>query len=166
LAEALITFSLNRTWQDATDLTERLQEGLTDARDKITILLNNPASLRGAAMIGAGMDGEARLMHNLFYTPPIIGQMFDAPAIHLMEPTDSVSIQFLDEHTLKVSLTRPGTFWQYGPDVARSISMEPFTISVDDPDCCYTLSLTYHPSQYRLLYQYRGQWRELAFPKQ
>ncbi len=161
IIQVLPTLNLNQTWQESTRLTDQLQTLLTDAPDQITILLNNPASLRGAPMIGAGEDGEAKLMHNLLYQSPIRGKMYDAPAANLLNATDSISIQWLDGSTLKVSLTQPNTFWQYGQDVAHSFSNEYFSVDVADPNCCYTLRLTKPVSQYRLLYQHAGTWQIL-----
>lgn len=159
LAQMLFVLGLNRTWRESNLLTERLEKGLPDAPDRITILLNNPASLRGALMIGAGQDGEAKLMHTLFYGP-MVGKVHDAPAQNLLCSTDSTSIRPLDSQTIKVSLTHPGAFWQYGTDVARSFATDDFSIDVIDPDCCYILHLSKAIDKYQLLYQQNGIWHE------
>lgn len=164
LPGAALTFSLNQIWQRSERMTRALQEGLSDAPDKITILLNNPASLRGALMIGAGNDGEARLMHNLFYQPRIAGRMYDAPAQNLLSLHDCIRIEPIDSQTFRVVLTQPGSFWQYSTDVAHSFSNADFSVDVEDADCCYTLRLTQPARRYRLLWQQGGKWREFKLP--
>jgi hypothetical protein len=163
LPAAALTFFLNEIWQRSQRMTHALQQSLSDAPDKITILLNNPASLRGALMIGAGSDGEARLMHNLFYRPAIRGVMYDAPAQNLLGPGDSVRIEAIGDRSIRVSLTRPGAFWQFSTDVAHSFSTPDFSVLVKDPDYCYVLRLTRPAEHYRLLYQQGGQWRHFTF---
>jgi hypothetical protein len=163
IMQMLGTLRLSLTWRQSAELTDRLQSTLTDAPDKVTILLNNPASLNGAAMIGAGSDGEARLMHNLFYSRPIRGVMFDAPAANLLGQADSIHMQQLDSRAVCVSLTRPGAFWQYGPDVAHSFGNSAFNVEVENHNCCYVLRLADTPARYRLLYQQNGNWREFHF---
>jgi hypothetical protein len=158
------TYQLARIWKGSDRLSTQLQQRLPDAPDKITILLNNPASLRGALMIGAGSDGEGRLMHNLFYPDTIKGVMYDAPAQNLLHPTDSIRIKALDSQTIKVSLTQPGAFWQYSTDVAKSFSNEDFDIQVADPYCCYVLHLNGQADRYRLLFQQSGIWHEFHIP--
>ncbi len=160
-AQAALTLMLNGVWGRAVQLTDTLQQSLTDAPDRITILLNSPASLLGAPMIGAGDDGEAKLMHNLLYTSQLRGQIWEAPALHLLVPNDSIFIQRLDNRTIRVRQLHPGAFWQWGPDVARSYSREAYAFWTDDAACCYTLRLNGPPSGYRLLYHQEGRWREL-----
>lgn len=159
-----LTLRLNLIWNRSNELTTQLVQSLTDDTDKITILLNNPASLQGALMIGSGSDGEARLMHNLFYQQSIEGRMYDAPALNLLHPTDTARYEWLDAQTLKVSRTQPGAFWQYGSDVAHSFSTADFSIAVDDPDCCYILRLARPAADYRLIYQHIGKWKTLLPP--
>lgn len=158
------TYKLNRIWKESDQMSKALQQNLTDAPHKITIMLNNPASLCGALMIGAGSDGEAKLMHNLFYPDTIKGVMYDAPAQNLLHAADSVRIETLDSQTVKVSLTQPGVFWQYSTDVAKSFSNEDFSVQVDNPECCYTLHLSGQADHYRLLYQQAGIWHEFHMP--
>jgi hypothetical protein len=160
LCQILFACKLNCLWRESTRLTDRLQGSLRDAPGRITILLNSPASLRGALMIGAGSDGEARLMHHLFFPGSIGSPMYDAPAQNLLHPTDSIRIQVLDAGTIRVSLTQPGAFWQYGADVAHTFHERNFSVVVENPDCCYTLHLADLPDKYRLLYQQSGIWHE------
>ncbi len=164
LFQMLLTYTLNSLWKESNELITKLQQKLSDAPDKITILLNNPVSLQGALMLGAGDDGEGRLMHNLFYADTIKGVMYDAPAQNLLHATDSVRIQAMDSQTVKVSLTQSGAFWQYSTDVAKSFSNEDFSVRVDDPDCCYVLHLNGQADRYRLLYQQGGIWHEFHMP--
>ncbi len=161
LGQAMLTLMLNSIWARSVMLTDTLQQGLADVPNRITILLNSPASLRGAPMIGAGDDGEAKLMHNLLYASPLRGQVWEAPALHLLELSDSISIQRLDAATLRVKLLHPGAFWQWGPDIApRGYSREAYSYGVDDANCCYVLRLYGPPSGYRLLYHQGGRWLE------
>lgn len=164
IPEAILCFSLNKIWQQSEQMTHILQQQLRDAPDKITILLNNPASLRGAQMIGSGSDGEARLMHHLFFKPKFHGQMYDAAAQNLLSPEDSIRIEMSGSNCIRVSLTRAGAFWQYGTDVAHSYSNEAYTLQVEDPDCCYLLCLKMPWSRYRILYQEGLSWREFKEP--
>jgi hypothetical protein len=115
-------------------------------------------------MIGAGNDGEARLMHNLFYQPRIAGRMYDAPAQNLLSLHDCIRIEPIDSQTFRVVLTQPGSFWQYSTDVAHSFSNADFSVDVEDADCCYTLRLTQPARRYRLLWQQGGKWREFKLP--
>jgi hypothetical protein len=158
-----LTLMLNNVWAKSTELTNQLQLKLTGSPDKVTILLNSPASLCGAAMIGAGMDDEALLMHNLLYPTQITSPIRDAPAMHMLSESDSVKIEVLDPQTIRVSLLQPGSFWQYGSDVARSYANTEFSFRVDENHRAYTLELISHPSTYRLLYQQAGEWHELRF---
>lgn len=162
LPGAVLTFFLNEIWNHSQRMTQQLQQGLSDAPGKITILLNNPASLNGALMIGAGSDGEARLMHNLLYQPPIRGVMYDAPAQNLLSTGDRIRIEALDAQSIRVSLTRPGAFWQFSTDIAHSFRTPDFSVKVEDADCCYVLHLARPAAQYRLLYQQGGLWRSFT----
>ncbi|MBS1616415.1 MAG: hypothetical protein JST06_09905 [Bacteroidetes bacterium] len=165
IPEALLCFSLNTLWQQSEQMTQSLQQKLSDAPGKMTILLNNPASLRGALMIGAGSDGEARLMHNLFFKPKIQGQMYDAAAQNLLRPDDRIRIEVTGKNCIRVSLMSEGAFWQYGTDLAHSYSNEAYSLIVEDPYCCYVLCLKQPVSQYRLLYQQGLSWREFKLPE-
>jgi hypothetical protein len=162
-AQCILTVNLSNIWSTSTTLTNKLQSTLAGTTGKITILLNNPASYKGAPMIPSGADGEARLMHNLLYQPGIQDLVMDAPAMHLLSVSDGIRINIIDSQSVKVSLTNPQSFWQYGPDVARSYNTPLFSVVVEDPNCCYTIKLSLHQSAYRLLYHQSGQWHELRF---
>ncbi len=158
------TWRVNRLWQASQLLTDRLQDGLSDAPGKITILLNSPASLCGAPMIGAGEDNEAQLMHNLLYPRPLRAAVMDAPAMQLLQPGDSISISIVAPQIITVALQQPAAFWQYGPDVAHSFSNAAFSVMIDNAACCYLLRLSGPAARYRLLYQASGRWHELKMP--
>jgi hypothetical protein len=155
------TLRLSGLWQSSQALTDRLQRSFHAPAGKVVLLLNNPQSLRGAPMIGAGAGGELKLMHNLLYSqPPITGQVIDVLAQELASPDDSVGIR-VSGNTVFVTLRRPAARWWYGPDYARSYSTPDYEVRLpaNERGDGYILSLKGDPGRFCLMYQHKGSWK-------
>jgi hypothetical protein len=153
-----LTAYLANIWQTSTHLTDQLQKTFPADAGGITILLNNPASFKGAPMIGAAPDQEFRLMHNLLYTHPVTGQFPEVLAFNMTSVYDSTAVAIIDDSTVRVSLTSPDSRWYYGTDVAKEYSTAYFSVSLSTDPCCYVLHLRNNADRYRLMYQKEGRW--------
>lgn len=165
VAECAGTIYLNRIWRQSEHYTQSLQNSFPNLPDKPILLLNNPAFYKGAAMIGAGPDGEFKLMHNLFYPQQLSQKIDDILAANLCTFQDSTLFQFVNDSTLKVALQNKESFWWYGPDYAKSYESSDFSVVVLDKHS-YLLQLHGLPSKFVLLFQQNGRWQRLFLPSE
>lgn len=158
------TVYLNLIWRDAQRRTDALQQNIPVQPGRINLYLNNPQSLRGAPMIGAGGDAELILMHNLLYPEPAIrAEAADVLACDLTGCADSVTVQWVGERVLSVRLHRPGARWWYNADYARPHSTNTFSVALPDAHI-YLLTLWYAADRYAIHYQQDGTWQTMVPP--
>ncbi len=159
------TLYVNWLWQRSQRITDNLQRNFSAPAGANVLLLNSPQSLRGAPMIGAGPDGEMKLMHDLLYGPSPGAFVRETFAQEMATSDDSIGIRQLDALSFLVRLPRPGACWWYGSDYARSYSGPGYEVILLTPDT-YRLILNGDPQRYMLMYQQSGIWKrwENAYP--
>ncbi|MEO6831079.1 MAG: hypothetical protein ABI378_02480 [Chitinophagaceae bacterium] len=158
-SECIGTLHLNRIWQKSENYSESLQTSFPKLPNKHILLLNNPAFYKGAAMIGAGADGEFKLMHNLFYQPKFPQEMDDVLAANLCTLKDSTSFQVLNDSTIRIQLLNKESFWWYGSDYAKNYETPNFSVELIDQHT-YLLKLHQAASKFVLLFQQNGHWQQ------
>ncbi len=154
LLQISLTGYLNSLWRKSTGIIEVLQMS-HPAIDtgKTTILLNNPASLRGVAMFGADISEEWRSMHNQLYGGKLSRPMPEVAAYNMQTTKDGAHMRILDDSTLTVTLNQPG-YWTYGMgfDTAAHHTSPYYTMERQSQRQ-YWLRLHGDPKRYVLWYQ-------------
>ncbi len=160
LLNSCLTMYLNTLWQKSNAIIESLQtEHPPIDTSRITILLNNPASLRGAAMFGADISEEWRSMHNQLYGGRLARAMPEVAAYNMQATGDGAHVQVSDDSTLTVTLNQPG-YWTYGFgfDTAAHHTSPCYTMERQTQES-YRLRLHGNPDGYRLWYQQGARYK-------
>ncbi len=162
LLNVCLTSYLNSLWRRSTRIIEALQTAHPPIdTTKTIILLNNPASLRGAPMFGADISEEWRSMNIQLYGGRLGRSMPEVAAYNMRSVTDGAHVQVLDDSTLTVTLNQPG-YWTYGMgfDTAAHHVSPYYTMSRLSQQT-YWLRLHGAPEQYVLWYQQGDKYKKV-----
>jgi hypothetical protein len=145
-------------------IDNKLLDTFPGSSDKITILLDQPESMHGAPMIQATRGGEFKLMYNLLKPDSLTGIIMDAVSFNMESPEDGAHIMVVNDSMLHVTANQWGTWWWFDGFGALDRENEYFKIHIMDGHW-YELTLRKPPSQYRLLYQTGGTWKQVDWSK-
>ncbi len=147
------SLKLSRKWGQSAEVIAAIQQSPVLMPGKVKLLLNSPACLQGIPMIGTSPEGEYRLMHNLFFPPPIRDTMLEVAAYNMDWKTDGAHAEVMNDSTIKVTLNQWGTWWWIGGFGATSYENAWFRLDMVDAGHWYNLVLKKPASEYQLLYQ-------------
>ncbi len=158
------TIKINRYWKQCAHVDNELLDTFPGSSNKITILLDQPENMHGAPMVQATHQGEFKLMYNLLKTDSLTGIIMDAVSFNMETPEDGAHIMVINDSMLHVTANQWGTWWWFDGLNATDRENEYFKIHIMDGHW-YELTLRKPPSQYRLLYQTGGTWKQVDWSK-
>lgn len=152
---------LNWKWRKSEQVVRAVETSPLLKPGKVKLLLNSPACLQGVPMIGSSQEGEFRLMHNLFFAPPIKDTMLEVAAYNMDWPENGAHAEVMNDSTIKVTLNQWGTWWWLGGFGASSYENQWFRLDMADPGHWYNVILKKPAGEYQLLYQTGKELKEV-----
>jgi hypothetical protein len=162
---------LVQLWQQSDTVVSSLLNQLPTQDKRPMLLLNNPQTLQGAAMIGADVHSEFGLMHRLFLPEkPLPCPVYDVMAYNMLTIQDGAHVTVLNDSSLKVTLNQFGTWWWYAMNGGVSYSNALYSVNMTDVGHEYILTLKQPATAYQIYFQvgstwHQVQWQEIGKPQ-
>lgn len=158
------TTYLVKLWRQSEAVINSLLQELPTQDRRPMLLLNNPQTLEGAAMIGAEAQSEFLLMHKLFLPEkPLQCSVYDVMAYNMLSTQDGAHVTVINDTMIKVTLNQFGTWWWYAMNGGTSYSNDLYAVNMTDPGHEYILTLKQPATAYQIYYQVGPNWRQVHF---
>ena len=158
------THYLVQLWQQSDTVVSSLLNQLPTQDKRPILLLNNPQTLQGAAMIGADVHSEFGLMHRLFLPEkPLPCPVYDVMAYNMLTTQHGAHVTVLNDSSLKVTLNQFGTWWWYAMNGGTSYSNALYSVNMTDVGHEYILTLKQPATAYQIYFQVGSTWHQVQW---
>lgn len=155
---------LVQLWQQSDIVITGLLHQLPNQDRRPMLLLNNPQTMQGAAMIGAEAQSEFQLMHRLFVPEkPLPCPVYDVMAYNMLTVQDGAHVTVLNDSTLKVTLNQFGSWWWYAINGGVSYSNALYAVNMTDAGHEYILTLKQPATAYQIYFQVGSTWHQVQW---
>ena len=165
LVNIWFTVQVNLKWKHSAYIINRLLKDFPDPGNKTVVLLNIPQNLDGIPMIYANVEGEFKMMYQLYSNKNIPNKIYDAVAYNMLTTEDGAHVVVHNDSLLRVTLNQWGTWWWYQDHGAVSYENDDYKLIMRDMGHWYDLILKHPYSEYMILLHQGDQWKIVNMKK-
>ncbi len=155
------TRKVNSYWHQSAKIVNNLVYTFPNDPSKTVLLLDLPECLNGVQMVGSRDDGEFFMMYNAIMPQKITNTVYDVEAFYMLGADDAAHVNVISDSSLNVTLNRWGCWWLYYGFGATDYETKDYRVIMHDVGHSYEVVLKRPYSQYLLLYQASGIWKQV-----
>ena len=150
---------VNFSWHQAGKLEQQLERNFSWWNAKRVYILNLPDNFRGAYMYRNSQPSAfaGNFVKYNYATPKT--EIIEVLNYNLNEADDSVTVENISDHKLKVTLSKWGTWWWRNTVGATDYETDRIKVDVDDYGHSYLIEFKQKQEGDVFLYQANGNWR-------